>query len=559
MGERKERRLRREAEAAAEKDRIEQEQAAQQPEEEAAQADAQQNDAQQDDAQQSDAQQDAQEQPAQQGDHRENAPRVEQGKPPMRRGKRRRRAKINLQAAVILLVFALLLGVILGYVLGRSSGETRAREAEAKLAEMTAVVEAQQAQVQTQQSAEQANDEALAALAGEQGPADGDSGLLMGLEDLSGDGQVAADSDVVVAEFKGGELLAGEVMEEYNAQLTRYMFDGYSEADVSATLLSEVMEDMVFDRVLEAHARELGVYELTAEDEQQIAAEAQRRYEEQMSYCRSLVRTADMSDEEVEAAAQAYLLESEGVSLEGIEADLRANWWTEKLFDELTADVSIGSGEVVTAYNETLADQKARFLADPLDYETAQLSGEVIVYNLPGYRRVRMVGLSFDSFETMSAVDELNQQLATLDESADAEQYAACQAQIDALYAPLETRANAMLQADGGDLESLSAQYGGTVEECCIAADSRSWTQEIVDAAMALKAPGDVSGVVRTDDGVYILQYIGDVPEGTVSMNEVYDQLSAQTLETARYLAYETQINSWMEEADPKYYPERMQ
>ena len=76
---------------------------------------------------------------------------------------------------------------------------------------------------------------------------------------------------------------------------------------------------------------------------------------------------------------------------------------------------------------------------------------------------------------------------------------------------------------------------------------------------MALEKPGDVSGVVRTDDGVYILQYIGDVPEGTVSMNEVYDQLSAQTRETARYLAYETQINSWMEEADPKYYPERMQ
>ena len=556
MGERKERRLRREAEAAAEKDRIEQEQAAQQPEEEAAQADAQQTDVQQDDAQQ-----DAQEQPAQQGDHRENAPRVEQGKPPMRRGKRRRRAKINLQAAVILLVFALLLGVILGYVLGRSSGETRAREAEAKLAEMTAVVEAQQAQAQTQQSAEQANDEALAALAGEQGMSDGDAGLLMGLEDLSGDAQAAADSDVVVAEFKGGELRADEVMEEYNAQLTRYMFDGYSEADVSATLMSEVMEDMVFDRVLEAHAREMGVYDLTAEDEQQIAAEAQRRYEEQMSYCRSLVRTEEMSDEEVEAAAQAYLLESEGVSLESIEEELRASWWTEKLFNELTADVSIGSGEIVTAYNETLADQKARFLADPQDYENAQLSGEVIVYNLPGYRRVRMVGLSFDSFETMSAVDELNQQLATLDASADAEQYAACQAQIDALYAPLETQANAMLQAaaDGGDLESLSRQYGGSVEECCIAADSSSWTQEIVDAAMALKAPGDVSAVLRTDDGVYILQYVGDVQEGTVSMNDVYDELSAQTLETARYLAYETQINTWMEEADPKYYPERMQ
>ena len=76
---------------------------------------------------------------------------------------------------------------------------------------------------------------------------------------------------------------------------------------------------------------------------------------------------------------------------------------------------------------------------------------------------------------------------------------------------------------------------------------------------MALASPGDVSGIVRTGDGVYILQYIEDVPEGTVAMSEVYDALSAQTRETARYLAYETQINTWMEEADPKYYPERMQ
>ena len=552
MGERKERRLRREAEAAAERDRIEQEKAAQeQAEAEAAAPEAEEAQGEAPAAQEAEA--------VQQGEaeHRENAPRRA---PEAAQPRKRRRAKINLQAAVVLLVFALLMGVVLGYVLGRSAGDRRASEAEARLAELTAAVETEQQQVQEVQSAEQANEEALAALAGEAAFSDGDTDLLMGAEDLSGATDVQA-ADEVVAEFDGGELRSGEVIEEYNAQLARYMFEGYSEAEASESLLQEVMEDMVFERVLEAHAKALGVYELSAADGQQISAEAQQRYEEKLIYARSLVRAEGMDDAEVEAAAQSYLLESEGVTLESIEAELRSGWWTDKLYDALTANVSVGSGEIMSAYNDALADQKERFLANAGDYEAAQMSGEVIVYNLPGYRRVRMVGLSFDSFETMSAVDELNQQLATLDASADAEQYAACQAQIDALYAPLETQANAMLQAaaDGGDLESLSRQYGGSVEECCIAADSSSWTQEIVDAAMALKAPGDVSAVVRTDDGVYILQYVGDVQEGTVSMNDVYDELSAQTLETARYLAYETQINTWMEEADPKYYPERMQ
>ena len=547
MGERKERRLRREAEAAAERDRIEQEKAAQQADAEEAQPE------------QVDVQETAPEQPAEaERDHRENAPRraPEEEAAPVRK---RRRAKINLQAAVVLLVFALLMGVVLGYVLGRSAGDRRAMEAEAKLAELTATVEPQQ-QAQLEQSAEQANEEALAALAGEALSSDGDSDLLMGAEDLSG----AADAqltDEVVAEFGGGELMASEVIEEYNARLARYLFEGYSEAEVSENLLREVMEDMVFERVLESHARKLGVYELSASDEQQIAAEAQQRYEEQLSYARSLVRTGEMSDAEVEAAAQSYLLESEGVTLESIEAELRSGWWMDKLYDALTADVSVGSGEIMTAYNEALADQKERFLASSEDYEAAQASGDVIVYNLPGYRRVKMVGFSFDSFDSMTAVDGLNTQIAALDASADAEQISELQAQLDAYYAPLEERADALLQAltGGGALESLSSQYGGELEEGCVCLGSSLWTQELVDAAMALASPGDVSGIVRTGDGVYILQYVEDVPEGTVAMSEVYDALSAQTWETARYLAYETQINTWMEEADPKYYPERMQ
>ena len=552
MGERKERRLRREAEAAAERDRIEQEKAAQeQAEAEAAAPEAEEAQGEAPAAQEVEA--------VQQGEaeHRENAPRRA---PEAAQPRKRRRAKINLQAAVVLLVFALLMGVVLGYVLGRSAGDRRASEAEARLAELTAAVETEQQQVQEVQSAEQANEEALAALAGEAAFSDGDTDLLMGAEDLSGATDVQA-ADEVVAEFDGGELRSGEVIEEYNAQLARYMFEGYSEAEASETLLQEVMEDMVFERVLETHAKALGVYELSATDGQQISAEAQQRYEEQMSYARSIVRAEGMGDAEVDTAAQSYLLESEGVTLESIEAELRSGWWMDKLYDALTANVSVGSGEIMSAYNDALADQKERFLANAGDYEAAQMSGEVIVYNLPGYRRVKMVGLTFDSFDALTAVDALNTQLAALDASADAEQIAELKAQRNEYYAPLEEKANALLQelASGGSMEDLSAQYGGETEEGCVRADSSLWTQEIVDAAMALANPGDVSGVVRTGDGVYILQYVSDVPEGTVAMSEVYDALSAQTLDTARYLAYEAQINAWMEEAEPKYYPERMQ
>lgn len=557
MGERKDRRLRREEQAALERDRIEREKA---ENAEAAAAEASEVPA---------AEAGAQPEP-QAVPQRENAPRRREDRPSPQRGKRRgkrrrRRSRIALQAAVVLLAFALLFGIVLGYAVGRSAGIRQASQAGAQPDALNTLAP-QDAAMPSAEQIEAENAAALSALSGEDEQTDGDSALLMGIEDFgteSGASVPAEGEGEVVAEFNGGQLYSGEVLEEYNAELARYVFEGYSEADVSQGLLDEVLENMVAERVLELHAQELGLYELTAEDEAQIAAQAQQDYEEQVRYYRSLVRTEGMSDEETEAAAREELLANEGVSLETLEADIKAGWWMEKLYDALVADVTIGSSEIVTAYNEALADQKERFLASAEDYETAQLSGEVIVYNLPGYREIKMLSLPFDSFDAIEKVDDLTLTMANLDAQADAGQIAALQAEIDACYAPLESLAEQILAefTAGTDFDSLVKTYGDSADadSCYICADSALWTQEVIDAAMALRVPGDVSAAVRTGDGVYLLQYVGDVPEGTVSMNDVYDAISAQTLETAQYMAYENRINSWIEEADAKFYPERLQ
>lgn len=580
MGERKERRLRREAMAAAEREKIAGEAAEGQATAEASERiDAQQAsveiNAQQEPveaaAQPETVEMDAQ-QAQSEADARENAPRqrpAEAGEAEMQdRGRRRRRrARINLSAAVVLMVIVLILGLIAGLFVGRSVGNRRAEEAEARLAEASAELEAlrqAEAEAQSARSAEDDNAAALAALSGEDASPDGDSDMLLGAETFpqDGEGEEASWQDQeVVAEFAGGQLLSGEVLEEYNARLANYVFEGYSEADVSGTLLDEVMRDMVYERVLENHARELGAYDLTAADEQKIAAEAQRSYAEQVEICKSLVRADGMSEMQVEEAAQKYLLESEGVSLETVEAQLRSDWWMDKLFSAMTANVSVSAGDITTAYNEALADQRERFPANPEDFEAAKLSGEVIVYNLPDYREIRMIGLPFESVDALTAADDLALSMAGLDAQADAAQIAEIRAQIDALYAPLEELAGQLQGelASGTGFENLMERYPDSAETCYISADSALWVQTIIDAAMALENPGDTSAAIRTEDGVYLLQYVGDVPSGAVGMREVYDAISAQTQEAARTLAYEAQINAWIDEADAKYYPERLQ
>ena len=92
-----------------------------------------------------------------------------------------------------------------------------------------------------------------------------------------------------------------------------------------------------------------------------------------------------------------------------------------------------------------------------------------------------------------------------------------------------------------------------------IAENSPLWAQDVRAAAMALAKVGDVSDPVRTGDGVCIVKYIGDVAEGAVPIDEIRSALTDLATENAKTAAYDAQISAWVSEADPAYYPERMQ
>ena len=68
--------------------------------------------------------------------------------------------------------------------------------------------------------------------------------------------------------------------------------------------------------------------------------------------------------------------------------------------------------QVRAAYDELVAEQQQSFTAYPDDYESAQMNGETIVYNLPGYRAVRMLLIGFDNQDAMIEAMELRDALA---------------------------------------------------------------------------------------------------------------------------------------------------
>lgn len=497
---------------------------------------------------------------------------------PKKKGKKRRKKnRIALPVAAALLTVALVFGLAAGYGVGRSTMLERLETAEARVAELTAALEADMGADATAYDAFEEelsgeNQAALSDLAGQAFLGDGETGALMGEDDLTGGAEAAetAAAPVVVAEYDGGVLMSDEVAREYDEQMAGFAFAGYSEEEIAGTLLDSVLRYMVSDRVVEARAREMGLYELDDDDRKQIEAEAEADYAEQLDFARDFVDTDGMTEEEALGAAKAYLMESEGVTLDTVRAEIESGWWMQKIYDQVTRDVTVDAAALEAAYAERLAEQKESFEAYPDDFEFAQMNGETVVYNLSGYRAVKLLLIGLGSDEATEAVLELSEQIAALDAEKDAEEIAALQAELDSYYATAESRAQSALEElrGGADFDALIERYGddegmkdAAIRErgYYVAANSLLWPQEMIDAAMALEKAGDVSAPARVGDGVCILQYLGEVPAGEVPLDQVRDALQAETLEDRQYDAYEAQVDAWLDEANVKYYPERMQ
>ncbi len=512
-------------------------------------------------------------------DDRENAPRgtkansVEKKKSSSKKNKKKRRKSgMALPLVAVLVAVALVFGVVVGYAVGRNASGSRLEKAEARLKQLEAEEEAFQGESMNvfEEELTGENQAALNELSGQNTSLDEQASALMGEDALDGSGNAAdGTQSVVVAEFEGGQLMSDEVSRAYEEQMTSYLFAGYSEEEISASLLDEVMHSMVSDRVLEAHAREMGLYDLTDEDMAQIEAEAEARYQEQIDYYRDMVDTEGMTPEEANGAVKAYLQEVEGVTLEGLRAEIEKDWWMDKIFDAITADISVSDEELQEAYDALLEEQTNNYQTYPEDFEFAQMNGETIVFNLPGYRAVRMLLLRMSLEESDNAY-ALASQIQQLDPETQAEEIQQLQAQLDGCYADAQQQAEDILAQleSGADFVELMKTVGeddGMKDPKLentgyyISESSQLWPQSIIDASMAMNEEGQISEPLRTEEGICILQYVGEVPQGEVPLEDVREYLLQDTLESAKQEAYQQQLDAWVQEANPQYYPERMQ
>ena len=491
-----------------------------------------------------------------------------------KRARRRRRIGVPVTLTITILIIALLFGLVVGYAYGRNRSHSTISDLRDQVADLTdqlliASGEAVDVFKDAPTPAEQA---ALDELSGEalNDPQDNAASALGG--DVFGEIDTAAQETdpVIVAEFKGGSITADTARTEYARRMSEYLFAGFNEAADGSALMNSVLSDLVCEQVLYAQAEAQGFTDVTDQDAEDLHAQAQTEFERRIDAATAFGAASDSTDADARAAAEAYLRENEGVTVDSIEADLKANLWKQKLRDSIVQNVTVADDDVQAIYDELVSTQKQQFTDSADSYEFAQMSGETIAYNLPGYRRIQIIRLNINNEDNVQMIYNLNDQLSDLDAQADAEEIARIQSEVDALYETAEARARSVAEklASGADFDEMIDQYGedagmkdATIRArgYVIAADSPLWAEDVRNAAMALAKVGDVSDPVRTGDGVCIVKYIGDVAEGAAPIDEIRSALTEQAQETAEAAAYDAQVSAWISDADPAYYPERMQ
>ena len=406
----------------------------------------------------------------------------------------------------------------------------------------------------------------------------------------------------------------GEVQKQVDQQLNYmsalYSMYGYSFDPTSEQAISDARDSVVnaFKEDLASRAKisELGLDQLTAEEEEKAKTQAEETYQSRLnSILSSDFADSELSEEEKNEQAKAKL--EKEYSMDQALKDAKETIAKDKLRAETIKDVTVTEEEIQAEYDSRVASAKETYENSAGTWASAANNGSTVYYTPAGVRYVKQILVKFLA-EDQTKIDEANQKVtdangkvtaadskvsdaqAVLDDENASEEakttaktdLEAAQSELEAAKKELEAAQTAAKEtldaafanidaavdeiqtelANGADWDTLMAdktedpgmQSGITAERgYAVSADMTSFDSAFVQAAMALEKVGDVSAKTRGETyGYYIIKYVGDAAEGPIALDEVKDTLQESLLSTKQDSTYEDALKSWVEAADIK-------
>lgn len=396
------------------------------------------------------------------------------------------------------------------------------------------------------------------------------------------------DKQTVIIEAAGKTITKGEVQAETDALLDYYasvypMYYGVdfdpTDPDTIKATREQAVEGLVELAVMEKKIAEMGLDQFTVEEEAEIKSTVDEQYESYAAFVKSYALSdTELTGDELQAAIDEQMIAMGYGTKEQMLETERMTRAQDRLVDSVTSAVSMSDEEVQAEYDYRLYNAKSTYEEYPYAYGVDLTNGTVGMYYAPaGYRYVKHILIQFNA-DDQATIDELNTQLAAKqNELADAQETEALNAEIAALEAELDAakeNAYATIQptideiqqklAEGESFDSLIDAYNqdpgmtSASEGYAVSAVSTNWVQEFTDASMKLENIGDISEPVRSSYGIHIIQYVSDIPEGEIGLENVREELTQELLTTKQDNAFISALDQWVEEANAKVYLDRL-
>ena len=365
-------------------------------------------------------------------------------------------------------------------------------------------------------------------------------------------------SDDVLASAYNGEVtvLKSDIQDEFDQMLTQYVAYyaqyGYSVDEYDTELQSSVAQETVQTKLSTAIVRHYAAqngYELTDEKKDELTAQVQTALDSMREYLESYLSAYGYTGDELAAAVEEQLSQT-GYSEESLTESAELNDILSFIYDKATADVTVTEDEVKEAFDTKVAEQKENY-ADIDTFINDYINENEILYTPENVRLMECIYIARPDGEATPGE-------ATAEEAATADEATAEEAaDIASLTGYAKAEAVVAAIAGGEDFEEAMKAYNedsSTEEQMLrgypVAAESTTYSEEFHSGAMALENVGDVTDVIVTDYGYFILRYAKDLESGEVDFEARKDAETEETLTNKKNDAYTAFVNQILDDAD---------
>ena len=375
-------------------------------------------------------------------------------------------------------------------------------------------------------------------------------------EPVAEEAALTLSDDVLASAYNGAvTVLKSEIQDEYDQMLSQYVAYyaqyGYSvdeyDTELQASVAQETVQTKLSTAIVRHYAAQNG-YELTEEKKTELAAQVKTALDNTREYLESYLSADGFTGDELNAAVEEQMAQA-GYTEETLMDSAELNDVLNFLYERATADVTVTEDEVKAAFDEKVAKQKESY-ASVDTFINDYVNESEILYTPENVRLMECIFVA--SVEGEATEDE-----ATADEATVSEATAGEAADIASLTGYAKAKAIAAAIAGGADFEESMKAYNedsSTEEQMLrgypVAENSTTYGDEFTAGAMALEHVGDVSDVIVTDYGYFILRYAKDLESGEADFETRKETETEETLTNKKNDAYSAFIDTILDEAD---------